>query len=183
MHPFPPRRYSFDVLRSDSGYASLMHIASSSSLRPRPECAPLSSEDDDGSGKKHVCRTCHKRFNRPSSLRIHANTHTGATPFRCPFPGCRREFNVNSNMRRHYRNHAGPESDVAPPTCYLVRKRRPAVNRSEYVWCPASSGTPSDEEELSALTFGEQGYRETSEETSEEKEYVRRQISDVRTTT
>jgi len=33
----------------------------------------------DSNGKKHVCPTCHKRFNRPSSLRIHVNTHTGAT--------------------------------------------------------------------------------------------------------
>jgi len=32
-----------------------------------------------GNGKKHVCPTCFKRFNRPSSLRIHVNTHTGAT--------------------------------------------------------------------------------------------------------
>ncbi|KAK0212070.1 hypothetical protein DFS33DRAFT_1228440, partial [Desarmillaria ectypa] len=55
--------------------------------------------------KKHVCTVCNKGFNRPSSLRIHVNTHTGATPFRCPFPGCGRGFNVNSNMRRHYRNH------------------------------------------------------------------------------
>lgn len=31
------------------------------------------------SGKKHVCPTCFKRFNRPSSLKIHVNTHTGAT--------------------------------------------------------------------------------------------------------
>ncbi|KAF8233164.1 hypothetical protein L208DRAFT_1060855, partial [Tricholoma matsutake] len=57
------------------------------------------------SGKRHVCPTCFKRFNRPSSLKIHVNTHTGATPFRCPWPDCGREFNVNSNMRRHYRNH------------------------------------------------------------------------------
>jgi hypothetical protein len=28
--------------------------------------------------KLHECRHCLKRFNRPSSLRIHANTHTGA---------------------------------------------------------------------------------------------------------
>ena len=32
-----------------------------------------------GAGKKHICPTCLKRFNRPSSLRIHVNTHTGAT--------------------------------------------------------------------------------------------------------
>ncbi|KAF9269720.1 hypothetical protein L218DRAFT_285526 [Marasmius fiardii PR-910] len=69
-----------------------------------------STEDmsDDGVDKKHICTTCNKRFNRPSSLRIHMNTHTGATPFRCPYPNCGREFNVNSNMRRHYRNHTSP---------------------------------------------------------------------------
>ncbi|KAF7332916.1 C2h2 conidiation transcription factor [Mycena venus] len=67
-------------------------------------------EDSAGAeeGKKHVCPTCAKRFNRPSSLRIHVNTHTGATPFRCPHPSCGRAFNVNSNMRRHFRNHASP---------------------------------------------------------------------------
>ncbi|KAJ7218545.1 hypothetical protein GGX14DRAFT_302848, partial [Mycena pura] len=56
--------------------------------------------------KKHLCPRCGKHFNRPSSLRIHVNTHTGATPFRCPHAGCGRAFNVNSNMRRHFRNHA-----------------------------------------------------------------------------
>ncbi|KAJ7603877.1 hypothetical protein DFH06DRAFT_1069090 [Mycena polygramma] len=62
--------------------------------------------------KKHVCLTCGKRFNRPSSLRIHVNTHTGATPFRCPHPSCGRAFNVNSNMRRHFRNHAFTASNA-----------------------------------------------------------------------
>ncbi|EGN92342.1 hypothetical protein SERLA73DRAFT_79694 [Serpula lacrymans var. lacrymans S7.3] len=60
----------------------------------------------DGRGKKHQCPHCSKRFNRPSSLKIHVNTHTGAKPYPCPFPGCGREFNVNSNMRRHWRNHS-----------------------------------------------------------------------------
>ncbi|KAJ7351434.1 hypothetical protein DFH08DRAFT_1078446 [Mycena albidolilacea] len=84
-------------------------------------------DGDEGSleGKKHVCPTCAKCFNRPSSLRIHVNTHTGATPFRCPYPSCGRAFNVNSNMRRHYRNHANsalttpkspPASDNSTPT-------------------------------------------------------------------
>lgn len=63
----------------------------------------LPSEPSDE--KKHCCPQCHKRFNRPSSLRIHVNTHTGVRPFECAFPGCSRRFNVNSNMRRHYRNH------------------------------------------------------------------------------
>jgi hypothetical protein len=66
------------------------------------------------------------RFNRPSSLAIHINTHTGdkrkwlhvfitslndiyllyPSAFLCPYPNCQRRFNVSSNMRRHYRNHS-----------------------------------------------------------------------------
>ncbi|KAJ6589215.1 hypothetical protein B0H19DRAFT_924230, partial [Mycena capillaripes] len=61
--------------------------------------------DKDTGKKNHICSTCGKRFNRPSSLRIHSNTHTGAQPFRCSFPSCGRTFNVNSNMRRHFRSH------------------------------------------------------------------------------
>ncbi|KAK7001713.1 hypothetical protein R3P38DRAFT_2558601, partial [Favolaschia claudopus] len=56
-------------------------------------------------GKKYVCKQCGKRFSRPSSLKIHINTHTGAQPYVCPHPSCGRSFNVNSNMRRHWRNH------------------------------------------------------------------------------
>ncbi|KAH9830011.1 uncharacterized protein C8Q71DRAFT_679184, partial [Rhodofomes roseus] len=49
---------------------------------------------------------CNKRFNRPSSLNICVNTHTGAKAFVCSYPGCNRtSFNVNSNMCRYYRNH------------------------------------------------------------------------------
>ncbi|KAJ3501470.1 hypothetical protein NLJ89_g9324 [Agrocybe chaxingu] len=78
------------------------------SIMPMPP--PMTEGEGVPSGKKHVCPTCFKRFNRPSSLRIHVNTHTGATPFRCPWPKCGREFNVNSNMRRHYRNHTAGSS-------------------------------------------------------------------------
>ncbi|SJL17178.1 uncharacterized protein ARMOST_20723 [Armillaria ostoyae] len=106
-------QYSFNVLRSEPASVSLEHITSSVSLlyqlqspRRRDSRALSSNEDDDEKGDgKHVCQTCNKSFNRPSSLRIHVNTHTGATPFQCPFPSCGRKFNVNSNMRRHYRNH------------------------------------------------------------------------------
>ncbi|KAJ7668934.1 hypothetical protein B0H17DRAFT_949622 [Mycena rosella] len=69
-------------------------------------------EGEVGVGRKHVCQTCGKHFNRPSSLRIHVNVHTGATPYRCPYPGCGRAFNVNSNMRRHLRNHSSPVNFV-----------------------------------------------------------------------
>lgn len=35
-------------------------------------------EGEGGDGKRHTCPHCKKRFNRPSSLKIHLNTHTGA---------------------------------------------------------------------------------------------------------
>ncbi|KAF9445503.1 hypothetical protein P691DRAFT_777521 [Macrolepiota fuliginosa MF-IS2] len=92
---------------------------------PSPPPQPLDDPENPSDGeaptaggpsgipRKHICRICHKAFNRPSSLKIHYNTHTGATPFRCPWPKCGREFNVNSNMRRHLRNHT---ANVNPET-------------------------------------------------------------------
>lgn len=35
-------------------------------------------EEEDGERRRHPCPQCGKRFNRPSSLKIHLNTHTGA---------------------------------------------------------------------------------------------------------
>ncbi|KDQ53471.1 hypothetical protein JAAARDRAFT_89965, partial [Jaapia argillacea MUCL 33604] len=55
---------------------------------------------------KYECSYCGKGFNRPSSLKIHLNSHTGEKPFQCPHEGCGRTFSVLSNMRRHARGHA-----------------------------------------------------------------------------
>ncbi|CAE7182408.1 unnamed protein product [Rhizoctonia solani] len=55
---------------------------------------------------KYECQYCGKRFNRPSSLKIHVNTHTGEKPYQCTFPSCGRRFSVMSNMRRHSRVHS-----------------------------------------------------------------------------
>ncbi|KIY68986.1 hypothetical protein CYLTODRAFT_421118 [Cylindrobasidium torrendii FP15055 ss-10] len=119
-----------------------LHTRAGSSARSlSSEGSEASDGEDDISSKRHLCTICNKRFNRPSSLRIHLNTHTGATPFRCPYPECGREFNVNSNMRRHYRNHsvcngAGPDPDEA----MAYRSRSPApVRHRPY---PASPRTP-----------------------------------------
>ncbi|KAF8210477.1 hypothetical protein K438DRAFT_1454529, partial [Mycena galopus ATCC 62051] len=54
---------------------------------------------------KYECDYCGKGFSRPSSLRIHLNSHTGEKPFVCPVDGCGRSFSVLSNMRRHARVH------------------------------------------------------------------------------
>ncbi|KAF7304063.1 hypothetical protein MIND_00637800 [Mycena indigotica] len=118
-----------DPERSRSSRRSPSRGLSSSSRSQSPLHSETSLDAEDGSldladgdiddeagmsARKHICPTCQKRFNRPSSLRIHINTHTGATPFRCPHPGCGRAFNVNSNMRRHLRNHVG--SPTSPGT-------------------------------------------------------------------
>lgn len=110
---------------------------------PSPNPSDEEGNEEENNGKKHVCPTCSKRFNRPSSLRIHVNTHTGATPFRCPWPSCGREFNVNSNMRRHYRNHTTPgfsraqsndsrrrRRNVATPQTHVFPSAQPSSNIS-----------------------------------------------------
>ncbi|EIN04236.1 hypothetical protein PUNSTDRAFT_146509 [Punctularia strigosozonata HHB-11173 SS5] len=79
----------------------------------RDEEAAEAEADSKHGDRKHQCPECKKRFNRPSSLRIHFNVHDGNKPFKCPFPGCGRFFNVNSNMRRHFRNHGQPS--IAKP--------------------------------------------------------------------
>ena len=38
---------------------------------------PVPADKQSDSGRRHACPHCAKRFNRPSSLAIHVNTHTG----------------------------------------------------------------------------------------------------------
>jgi hypothetical protein len=48
-----------------------------------------------------TCHFCGKVCDRPSTLRTHLNSHTGARPHTCTVPGCGRQFTVLSNMYRH----------------------------------------------------------------------------------
>lgn len=54
-------------------------------------------------GRNYTCASCMKEFSRPSSLKIHEHSHTGAKPFICPRGGCGKSFSVRSNMKRHER--------------------------------------------------------------------------------
>ncbi|KAI6035854.1 hypothetical protein EDC04DRAFT_2604772 [Pisolithus marmoratus] len=93
-----PSVLSFSVSDPPSSASTIMsHDGRRSYLRSSE--IMTSSLSGEGRGKKHQCPHCGKRFNRPSSMKIHVNTHTGAKR-------CGREFNVNSNMRRHWRNHS-----------------------------------------------------------------------------
>ncbi|KAG8218096.1 hypothetical protein J3R82DRAFT_3612 [Butyriboletus roseoflavus] len=111
---------------------------------------PGAALQGEGRGKKHQCPHCGKRFNRPSSMKIHVNTHTGAKPYRCPFPGCGREFNVNSNMRRHWRNHSRsaplrlPDSDVTRNGVYHHHARLDGLPHHALMSPPATNSSVSE---------------------------------------
>ncbi|KAF9466918.1 hypothetical protein BDZ94DRAFT_1250088 [Collybia nuda] len=60
---------------------------------------PQSSSDNHSREKKHGCTMCHKRFDRPSTLRKHLLVHTGEKAFVCET--CGRRFGVASNLNRH----------------------------------------------------------------------------------
>lgn len=115
---------------------------------------PVPADKQSDSGRRHACPHCAKRFNRPSSLAIHVNTHTGDKPFKCPFLNCGREFNVNSNMRRHYRKHLSTTTPQAPrPGSFYSPQGPPGSgiqiiryheHQSETRSSDVSGGAPSD---------------------------------------
>lgn len=78
--------------------------ASSAFTHP-PSFTHVVQRERRNSSANYECPYCGKLFNRPSSLKIHSNSHTGEKPFACPVQHCGRSFSVLSNMRRHARSH------------------------------------------------------------------------------
>ncbi|KAF9482116.1 hypothetical protein BDN70DRAFT_468106 [Pholiota conissans] len=83
---------------------------------------------------RYECPYCGKGFNRPSSLKIHLNSHTGEKPFVCPVESCRRSFSVLSNMRRHARVHntlleSGSSELPLPPSLTLPPSSQGSLHR------------------------------------------------------
>ncbi|EPQ57547.1 hypothetical protein GLOTRDRAFT_127898 [Gloeophyllum trabeum ATCC 11539] len=106
-HAQPFVQGSFPYGRNPSGTPGSQLLDPAGGVSGRGRSGSDTGVDRSTSGK-YECPYCHKGFNRPSSLKIHINSHTGEKPFMCPYEGCGRTFSVLSNMRRHARVHTQP---------------------------------------------------------------------------
>ncbi|KAF9026857.1 hypothetical protein BDZ89DRAFT_831860 [Hymenopellis radicata] len=115
---------SYNVLRSDPSASTLTPISAvDNDAKPSSDGSEGSDGEDDIGSKKHLCTTCNKRFNRPSSLRIHINTHTGATHVGplppsssspAPYPTSRQSRDRASRHAQHYTSSPPPSSPHSP---------------------------------------------------------------------
>ncbi|KAJ1979478.1 hypothetical protein H4R33_005708 [Dimargaris cristalligena] len=78
---------------------------------PTRTTAP-STGNENKRPKIYPCNHCGKMFDRPSSLNVHMNSHTGDKPHICYFPGCDQRFSVLSNLRRHQRSRHNPDKNA-----------------------------------------------------------------------
>ncbi|KAK7005677.1 hypothetical protein R3P38DRAFT_1713631 [Favolaschia claudopus] len=119
-----------------------------------------------GAQSKYECTYCGKGFTRPSSLKIHLNSHTGEKPFVCPVDGCGRSFSVLSNMRRHARVHTTP---LVPPGS----EASAGVPLSSASHHASSSGRWGHRRNSSASASSSSSRRSHSVSSDEEEDYDR----------
>ncbi|EIW80485.1 hypothetical protein CONPUDRAFT_82708 [Coniophora puteana RWD-64-598 SS2] len=89
--------------------------------------------------RKHQCPSCNKTFDRPSSLAVHMNTHTGSKPFGCPVSGCTKRFAVQSNATRHLRSHGIELNNNTRDQGFAVSFNAPVVSHDVHSDVPQPS--------------------------------------------
>lgn len=64
--------------------------------------------------RKHVCKTCGKRFMTRTALNLHSRIHQSVPKFSCTV--CARKFRIVTDWKRHERScretHGWPRMDV-----------------------------------------------------------------------
>ncbi|KAK1224964.1 hypothetical protein PQX77_012113 [Marasmius sp. AFHP31] len=112
----PSSRYPSNTLTTPSEMAIIMNTTAervNSPCRAPPPPAEIAVNEQEGVSppfleaetavpreRRHACSMCHKRFDRPSTLRKHLLVHTGEKG-NCDT--CGRRFGVASNLNRHVR--------------------------------------------------------------------------------
>ncbi|KAF7293912.1 C2H2 conidiation transcriptional factor [Mycena chlorophos] len=84
---------------------------------------------NDGREKRHACTMCHKRFDRPSTLKKHLLVHTGEKAFQCSI--CDRRFGVLSNLNRHVRRCSQREVHLHGPKARIARTEAAALAQAD----------------------------------------------------
>ena len=64
------------------------------------------------------CQICPYRSKDSSQLTVHLRSHTGDSPFVCPYEGCSTSFKTNSDLKRHIRIHTGEKPYKCPHCSY-----------------------------------------------------------------
>jgi len=60
------------------------------------------------------CQICPYRSKDSSQLTVHLRSHTGDSPFVCPYESCSTSFKTNSDLKRHIRIHTGEKPFKCP---------------------------------------------------------------------
>lgn len=69
--------------------------------------------------RRHICKSCSKRFASTQALERHSRIHSDAKPHQCS--DCGQQFREISHLKVHYRTHSG-EKPISCPYCPLKFK-------------------------------------------------------------